>query len=443
MTLQDFVITPLYLMVIYLMAYFIRGLVSDSNTKRYFIPALTVKIIGAISVGLIYQFYYGGGDTFNYFSNSKHIWEAFKESPPLALSLIFSKNEFTSANFQYASLMYFFHDTSSYFVVRVAGLFDIFTFHTYSATAVLFAVFSFSGLWAMYRGFYDMHKKLHFEFALAIFFIPSVFFWGSGLLKDTLTLGALGWATYATIRIFLHPKRPIVLYIILLILACYAVYLIKIYILLCFSPAIILWIFLYWRKKIPSAMLRILLTPIMIAIALALGYFALVAVGEDNQRYSLESLGKTAEITANYLYYISEKQGGSSYTLGDFDYSVTGMIKKLPLAINVTLFRPYLWEAKNPIMLLSAIESLALLIFTIVILIRTKFLTTLKKIDPTITFCLVFALSFAFAVGFSTYNFGSLVRYKIPLIPFYLIGLFILDHYSKSAKKLSALEITE
>lgn len=443
MTLQDLVITPLYLMVIYLVAYSVRGLVSDTHTKRYFIPALTVKIIGAIAVGLIYQFYYGGGDTFNYFNNSKQIWEAFKESPTLAMSLIFAGNQYTSDNFQYASLMYFFHDTSSYFVVRVAGLFDIFTFHTYSATATLFAVFSFSGLWAMYKGFYDLHKGLHVEFALAIFFIPSVFFWGSGLLKDTLTLGALGWATYATIRIFFHRKYSIIPHIVILILACYTVYTIKIYILLCFFPAIILWIFLYWRKIIPSAMLRALLTPIMIAIAVVLGYFALVAVGEDNKRYSLEALGQTAEITANYLYYISEKQGGSSYTLGDFDYSVTGMIKKLPLAINVTLFRPYLWEAKNPIMLLSALESLALLIFTIVILVRTKFLFTLKKIDPTITFCLVFAISFAFAVGFSTYNFGSLVRYKIPLIPFYLIGLFVLNHYSKSVKKLSPLDRTE
>lgn len=443
MTLQDFVITPLYLMVIYLIAYFVRNIVADTNTKRYFIPALTVKIIGAIAVGLIYQFYYNGGDTFNYFNNSKHIWEAFKDSPSLGMSLILSNNQYTSANFQYASLMYFFHDTSSYFVVRVAGLFDIFTLHTYSATAVFFAVFSFSGLWAMYKGFCDLYKNLHFEFALAIFFVPSVFFWGSGILKDTLTLGALGWATYAAIRMFFHRKHPIIPHIFIFILACYAVYMIKIYILLCFFPALILWIFLSWRKKIPSAMLRILLTPIMITIAVVLGYYALIAVGEDNKRYSLKALGQTAEITANYLYYVSEKQGGSSYTLGDFDYSVTGMVKKLPLAINVTLFRPYLWEAKNPIMLLSALESLALLIFTIVILVKTKFLFALRKIDPTITFCLVFAISFAFAVGFSTYNFGSLVRYKIPLVPFYLIALFVLNYYSKSAKKLSTLDITE
>ena len=35
------------------------------------------------------------------------------------------------------------------------------------------------------------------------------------------------------------------------------------------------------------------------------------------------------------------------------------------------------------------------------------------------------ALVFAFAVGVSTYNFGTLMRYKIPVLPFYAIFLII------------------
>ena len=40
--------------------------------------------------------------------------------------------------------------------------------------------------------------------------------------------------------------------------------------------------------------------------------------------------------------------------------------------------------------------------------------------------CLLFALSFAFVVGISTYNFGSLSRYKIPCTPFYMLFILIL-----------------
>jgi hypothetical protein len=34
-------------------------------------------------------------------------------------------------------------------------------------------------------------------------------------------------------------------------------------------------------------------------------------------------------------------------------------------------------------------------------------------------------------VGLATANFGSLVRYKIPLMPFYVASLFIIRHYDK------------
>ncbi|MEJ0034455.1 MAG: hypothetical protein WDO15_30850 [Bacteroidota bacterium] len=49
------------------MAYLLRKKLCDDINYRYYFPALTVKIIGALAVGFIYQFYYAGeGDTFNY-----------------------------------------------------------------------------------------------------------------------------------------------------------------------------------------------------------------------------------------------------------------------------------------------------------------------------------------------------------------------------------------
>jgi hypothetical protein len=47
----------------------------------------------------------------------------------------------------------------------------------------------------------------------------------------------------------------------------------------------------------------------------------------------------------------------------------------------------------------------------------------------------------AFIIGFTTYNFGALARYKIPLIPFYLSALVIIQHLHKEKK--SALEEEE
>ena len=434
---QDLLLTPLVLLVVYLIAYAVRPLFTDRVTHTYFLPGLTVKIVGAIAVGFIYQFYYGGGrpsgDTFNYFANAAIIHEAFGESFDTGLQLLLADGEYTPDIFQYATRMYWFHSPTEYFVIRVIAVLGLLTFHTYSAIAVLFAVLSFSGVWALFGTFYKLFPALHRKFAIAILFLPSVVFWGSGILKDSITLGALGWATWAIVRIFFE-RKGIPLATTILLLALYTIYAVKIYIVLCFLPAALLWVFMANIDRVQSVVIRALVTPVILVLVVTLSYFAVIEIGKDNTRYSVDKLSETAEITARYLTYVGESQGGSVYTLGDdFDFSLLGMLRKFPLAVNVTLFRPYLWEAYNPVMLLSALESFFTLVLTVYILfqvgIRRFFGYVASK--PIVLFCLLFAIAFSFSVGISTYNFGSLVRYKIPMFPFYLSGLFILQYYAQ------------
>ena len=96
-------------------------------------------------------------------------------------------------------------------------------------------------------------------------------------------------------------------------------------------------------------------------------------------------------------------------------------------------------------MLLAALESLLILLITFWVLVKAGLWGLLKQLvnNPVVAFCFVFSFVFAFAVGVSTFNFGTLVRYKIPLIPFYLIGLAILWYYTKRDKKLSELASLE
>jgi len=47
--------------------------------------------------------------------------------------------------------------------------------------------------------------------------------------------------------------------------------------------------------------------------------------------------------------------------------------------------------------------------------------------DSMILFCFSFAIIFGLFVGTITLNFGTLVRYKIPCLPFYAIALFLIN----------------
>ncbi len=108
----------------------------------------------------------------------------------------------------------------------------------------------------------------------------------------------------------------------------------------------------------------------------------------------------------------------------------------MPLAINAALFRPYITEARNVMMMVSGLENLFILLFTLYVLYKVKIIGIFKYFNKNslLTFSLIFSLFFAFAVGISTSNFGSLVRYRIPLLPFYVSSLIIIRYLYEKEK---------
>lgn len=443
MELRDLIVTPIIIFLVYAGAYWIRPRVTDSVNRRYFIPALTVRIIGALAVGFLYQFYYDGGDTFNFHTHgSRIIWEAFTEDPVIGIKLLFSSSGYDGSVFKYASQIPFYRDSSSFAIIRIATLFDVITFSTYSATAILFAVVSFVGLWLLYKVFYYEYPILHLPLALACFFIPSVLFWGSGLLKDTITLTCTSISVYCAYQFFIREKRSWLL-VLGITISLYLLYVIKIYILLILVPSIIIWVFLDQIQNIKGFVIKILLSPLLVLFAIFLAGLSLIKAAEDNPKYSIDAISKTAKITAYDIRFWTGRDAGSGYTLGELDGTFVSLVSLAPQAVNVTLFRPYFWEVNNPLMLISAVESSMFLMIVLILVITSGKFFLFAARDPVYIFCLVFSLVFSFGVGVSTFNFGSLSRYKIPLLPFFAIALILVYHYSKRLKKISIFARTE
>jgi hypothetical protein len=143
---------------------------------------------------------------------------------------------------------------------------------------------------------------------------------------------------------------------------------------------------------------------------------------------------------------IDQKQeyyGGNSFDIGEFDADPLSMLSKAHVAIAATLFRPYLWDVRNVVMLASALENTYIMLLTIFLLFRLKvigFFSLIGK-NPMLLFSVLFSLFFAFSVGIATSNFGSLVRLKIPCIPFYVASLFVLKFfYDQKISKVEELK---
>jgi hypothetical protein len=440
---RDLIVAPVAIFTVYLIAYLVRPFVTDPINRRYFFPALTARVFSAIALGLLYQFYYNGGDTYNYHTHgSRHVWNAFMDDPYVGIKLLFADGSTHEGMYRYSSKILFFQDQSSYMVIRIATIIDLFTFSSYVGTAIFFSAISFIGAWMLFLAFYKDYQHLHKSIAFAALFIPSVVFWGSALLKDTITLACIGMATYY-IRNFFMGRGVNLFQILMLALSLYIVFSIKKYVLLCFVPAAMLWIYFGYLSRFRSLAFKVIMVPLILGISVVSGFVAIEQIGKNDPRYALARLGETARITAYDIRYYTGKDAGSGYSLGELDGTFQGMLKLTPQAINVSLFRPYFWEIRNPLMILSAVESFCLLIMTLYLVISSGRFLGKGLFNADALFCFVFSITFAFAVGVSTYNFGTLSRYKIPLMPFFAIGLILLNSYVKSERKLLVLDRTE
>jgi hypothetical protein len=436
MSIWDLVLSPAYLLILVYIAKRFRDkhYPKGHPLRRFYLPGLYIKFGGAIFIALIYQFYYHGGDTYNFFTHSKLINSALDDSFNTWWQLIMRKSpEGNPKLYAYASRMEWYGDAPSYTVAVIGAFLGLLNGTTYLPIALLFAHIAYTGIWAMYKTFAQIYPQLYKQLAYAFLFIPSTFVWGSGIFKDTVCMFGLGWMVYTTFRIFINRDLSIK-NLFMMAMSFYLVAIIKLYILLAFIPALSLWLLMNYSHKIRQATVRWLVN--FLFVAMTVGGFMFFASKFSNElgKYSLEKVAKTAETTRGWIAFSSGDEG-SAYDLGDFDPSIMGMLTKFPAAVVVTLYRPFPWEAKKVIVGLSALEAILFLIGTIYVIVKLGFVNFFQKIfkDANLTFFLIFSLIFAFAVGISSYNFGALSRYKIPCLPFYS-SLLIILYYSYKKK---------
>jgi len=436
-TITDFILLPIYLFIVFIFAAYFRNKYYPKGHphRRFFMTAFALKIIGAVLLGIIYEYYYKGGDTLNYWRQTQIINSSMSDSFWTWLRLITGSAEIYDVDVYNYTTQFWWYGirTPEYLMSVIGALIGLFTMTTYLPTAVIFAALSFIGVWKLYIVFTKLYPRLSKQLAYAVLFIPSVVFWGSGFLKDTVTLSCMGWVTHFFYIIFYENKK-IVANSIFALIFLYIIYIIKSYIVMAFLPAILLWGVGLLSYKIKDTRLILFVRYFLYASAIG-GIFVVGGKLEAEMfgEYNIESVASKSFVTRDYLFRISNEQDGSGYTLGDFDPTILGMLQQAPAGVNVTLFRPYLWEARKPIVMISALESLFFLIFTIVVIFRNNPIRVVQRVlsDETLQFCLIFTLVFAFAVGISTSNFGSLVRYKIPCLPFYTAFLIILYYPPK------------
>ena len=121
----------------------------------------------------------------------------------------------------------------------------------------------------------------------------------------------------------------------------------------------------------------------------------------------------------------NSEYGGAKYDLGITDFTPLGMLKAMPISIFTSFYRPFIWEAGSLFILISALETLILLLLSVNLIFRSGITLFIKRIreNEFLIMAAVFSLILGFFAGYTSGLFGVLVRFKAPLLPFLFILL--------------------
>ncbi len=431
---NDFFLVPLCLIILYAIIRRKARANKDPQIQKLYFKAFYFKVICVFAYVLVTEFYFGGGDTNLYYQGVKDLRAALQDDINFAGLIINTKSlddsnplspYFLYDNYAFDFTYNYMSNSGNFFIARLGVLPSLVFFNSYLCICLCFGFFALGGAIRLFKTFYHYYPDLRKELAIAALFLPGVGFWSSGLLKDTICFGCVGFILYGLLNILIK-RRNFFSSTLLIVICGYLLFTIKTYIFLVLVLGIAVWIFAETNKLIREKTLRQVFTFLTFILAIFTSVFLLqyITSQEELKQYQFENIVSSAEFQrSNYELIDKSLEGQTSY----YSVNSTNPVVLVFNSIGATFFRPFIWEVKSAAAVLSAFEALIFLLLTLHLFIKLGVINFFSIIfrDPRTLMCFVFAIIFSVGVGISTSNFGALSRYKIPCIPFYMTMVFL------------------
>ncbi len=416
-------------------AYFFIHHSNHKHILHYkFFPSFVVyKFSLALLFAAVYIFYYRGGDTVWYWDGAVKLSNLFLKDPFLYFEQMASPptneryfNYFDGDTGFPASWIY--QEPDSFYVCKITSIFSLITLNSFFSMTMIFAFFSAISTWKLYEMVVEQKITTNAKAAIAILFIPSVSFWASGIMKDTIVLTCCYTLIIIIYRLFIkkNAKRKFWLYLGGIVII-YLIFRTRSFMLICLLPCLLIWVNYELLSGIRNKLLRRMLIPTLFIISLSLVGGIYFSSGSSFGSYSAENIVETAIVIQQDFQgnkYYSENR----YYIGDVDGSPQSMLLVMPAAIIAAFYRPFVWEANTIFMFFSGLEGLFFMFLTLRFLIKFRIYQWIHVVSKNkfLMFALVFSLVLGYFVGFTGGIFGALVRFKTAVLPF-LILVFLME----------------
>jgi hypothetical protein len=400
--------------------------------QHFFFPAVLVKLCAGIMLGILYQWYFKGGDTLNFFHDAVVLSSLAQENGTAYLQALFAD---TTAD-GLPTELYFTHQPRALIFSKIVSFFSLITYNNYWLTSLYLSLLSFLGIWYLVNQLEIFFPNTRYAAAIAFLFFPSFVFWSSGVMKESIAMPALCILiafTLSYLKTGSSSPRELLLKLPVIILLLWLLWQLKYYYFGVLVPvlcATLLASSMVKKTSISSAFSKALIWILVFTGLLGMASFVHPNLQFDNFAMALVQ-------NHDLIYKVSDPENVIHYdTLVP---TWKSLLKNSPEALFSGLFRPLIWEMHSPFHSLLGIENSFLLIFSIL----AVFKFARNKIDNADTILLlaamIYILLLATLLGLASPNFGSLARYRVGFLPFLVyivLGNFNLNKFRNFLPKV-------
>lgn len=386
-----------------------------THNRHILVLVFLLKMMAAVAGTLLYTHYYDPwtADMYKYFHGGKVLYSALPESPSDYFSMVSGigansehlHRYYDAADYWYKDFNYgLYNDNRT--MIRYNALLCLLSQGKFYVNLVISVFISFLGSVLMLSALLSVLKKHRVLVFMAVFLMPSVLFWSSGLLKEGLVIFTMGGIIWAAFRLKQKACAGNVFW--LLVFAA-LLFLVKFYVLLAVLPGLLFLILPHTASYVRQS-----LSMAAILLGMLLLFFGSNRLGGPNLPLII------SQKQHDFVKYVSLAQGGSNVYLPAIEPNVGGFVKNMPRAYYHSFLRPHPLEINSPLSLMATAENLFVLVLAILAVFY--FRKPQRQEFGVFLFSISFVLILYALAGLTTPNLGALVRYKMPALIFAIIA---------------------
>ncbi len=385
----------------------------SSLLKIYFWPALIWKVLAGVALGLLYLYYYSVGDTFQYFEDGKQLAALAKNDIKTYLNFLWSGNE----SFEVWSNI-ILKEPRALFLIKIVSIFCLITLNNYWIISLYFSMASFVGAWLLVKQINKLSPSSMRAAVVAFLFFPSVVFWSSGLIKESLAMACLFFLSSLVVKVWMRDKLILVEWI-FVVFTLWLLWNLKYYYLAVFLPI-----------SFTSLMFKFFALPILntkkificILVWVIILILPVMAISLVRPNFYPERFPHV--IVSNYQAFIERSDPKDAIHYNDLQPTAFSIMVNSPWALFSGLFRPFIWEANTVFQFLVAVENAFLFMLTLGALFHWR--TWIRSAHRLLVFSIVsYTIILCIFLALSTPNFGTLARYRVGFMPFFILIILI------------------